>query len=95
LDAILSDYAEDARFLSEDRTYSGKAEIRRFFEDFIAALPTHAMQRFALRSLRVEGPLALITWHAGNELPLGTDTFLVRDGKIVSQTFAMHAAGTA
>lgn len=91
LDAILHDYAEEACFLSEGRAYCGKAAIREFFEGFIAALPSRAIGRFALRSLRVQGDLAYITWSAGPELPLGTDTFVVRQGRIVSQTFAMHA----
>jgi len=91
--AILSDYDDKAQFHSEERSYRGKQEIGDFFVDFIAALPPGAIQRFSLRSLRVEGELAYITWSAGREIPLGTDTFVVRRGKIVSQTFAMYAVG--
>ncbi|MEO8079644.1 MAG: nuclear transport factor 2 family protein [Caldimonas sp.] len=90
--AILSDYDDEACFLTEDKTYRGKREIQDFFEHFMAALPQQAIDRFALRSLRVAGDVACITWSVGQELPLGTDTFVVRQGKIVSQTFAMHAA---
>jgi hypothetical protein len=36
--------------------------------------------------------IAYITWSVGDDIPLGTDTFVVEDGKIVSQTFAMYAA---
>lgn len=43
----------------------------------------------------VRNHVAYITWSVGNELPLGTDTFVVRDGKIVSQTFAMYAPKAA
>lgn len=89
--AIVADYDEDARFHSEDRVYRGKHEIREFFAAFIAALPTDAIERFALRTLRIEGKLAYITWSAGAAIPLGTDTFIVDNGKIVSQTFAMYA----
>jgi ketosteroid isomerase-like protein len=89
-DAIVSDYADEACFLSEGRAYRGKKEIRDFFEGFIAALPPQAIANFALRSLRVEGDVAYIVWSAGGELPFGTDTFVVRNGKIVTQTFAMH-----
>jgi ketosteroid isomerase-like protein len=88
--AIVSDYDDDARFHSEVRAYRGKQEIGSFFEDFIASLPAGATKRFALRTLRVDGELAYITWNVGSEIPLGTDTFVVRNGKIVSQTFAMH-----
>ena len=93
VDAILADYAGDACFLSEGREYCGPPEIREFFDAFLAALSPEAFSQFTLRSLRVQGDLAYITWSAGPELPLGTDTFVVRDGKIVSQTFAM--CGTA
>lgn len=91
LDAILSDYADDAWLLNEAITFRGKPAIRRFFADFIAALPPGAIPAFALRNLRVEGEIAYITWSAGRELPHGTDTFVVRNGKIVSQTVATYA----
>ena len=64
--AILSDYDDDARFYSEVRTYRGKQEIGSFFEDFIASLPPGATKLFSLRTLRVDGDLAYITWSAGS-----------------------------
>jgi ketosteroid isomerase-like protein len=88
--AILTDYDDDACFHCETKTYRGKKEIRDFFEGFIASLPPGAADSFALRTLRVEGDLAYITWSAGRQIPLGTDTFVVRDGRIVSQTFAAY-----
>lgn len=90
--AILSDYDEDARFYSEAEIYQGKQEIQRFFTDFIASLPAGGIDRFSLRSQRVDGSIGYITWSVGIDIPLGTDTFVVNDGKIVSQTFAMYAA---
>jgi ketosteroid isomerase-like protein len=95
VDAILRDYDDDARFLSEIRPYHGKREIRGFFETFLASLPPNAINHFSLRTLRVEGEIAYITWGVGNQVPLGTDTFVVRNGKIVSQTFAMHPSAAA
>lgn len=92
VDAILADYADDACFLSESRAYCGKSAIREFFDGFLASFPPRAFAQFALRSLRVQDEVAHITWSAGPELPLGTDTFVVRGGRIVSQTFAMHGA---
>lgn len=89
--AIVSDYDDDARFLTEARIYRGKEEISGFFTGFLAALPAGALDRFALRSLRVDGNVAYITWSVGTDIPLGTDTFVVADGKLVSQTFAMYA----
>jgi ketosteroid isomerase-like protein len=89
--AILSDYDENARFYSEAKIYQGRQEIHGFFVDFIRSLPTGAVDHFALRSLRVDGNVAYITWSVGDDIPLGTDTFVIGNGKIVSQTFAMYA----
>jgi ketosteroid isomerase-like protein len=92
VDSIMQDYHEAALFYSEDKIYRGKPEIHDFFVGFIESLPNGAIDRFALRSLQVEGNVAYITWNVGDEIPLGTDTFIVERGKIASQTFAMYAA---
>jgi ketosteroid isomerase-like protein len=92
--AIVSDYDADARFITEDRTYRGKQEIKEFFDGFITSLPAGAIEHFTLRSLWVDRDVAYITWCVIDDIPLGTDTFVVDNGKIVSQTFAMHAAAT-
>jgi ketosteroid isomerase-like protein len=90
--AILTDYDDDARFYSGAKIYRGKREINDFFVQFMSALPVGAVDRFTLKSLQIDGNLAYITWNVGDDIPLGTDTFFVDNGKIVSQTFAMYAA---
>ena len=90
--AIVEDYDESARFYSEAEIYRGKERIGDFFADFIGSLPDGAIDRSSLRSMRVEGRIAYITWSVGSEIPLGTDTLVVDNGKIVAQTFAMYAA---
>ena len=89
--AIVNDYDENARFYSEAKIYQGKQEIHGFFSKFIDSLPAGAIDRFSLRSLKVDGNIAYITWSVGTDIPLGTDTFVVANGKIASQTFAMYA----
>ena len=89
--AIVADYGADARLHTAARVYVGRTEIGDFFTGFIASLPTNGYERFALGSLRVDGELAFITWSIGDDVPLGTDTFVVRRGRIVAQTVAMHA----
>jgi ketosteroid isomerase-like protein len=91
-DAILRDYADDACFVTEGRAFCGKPAIREFFTTFLGTLPAQAIDEFTLRTLRVQGDLAYITWSAGPAVPLGTDTFVVRDGRIVAQTFTMVPA---
>jgi len=91
VDAILQDYDDDARLLSEGGTYRGKRAIRSFFETFLGSLRPGAIGRFSLRTLSVEGEVAYISWSIGDEIALGTDTFVVRGGRIVVQTVAIHA----
>ena len=67
--AILNDYDDHARFLSEAKVYQGKQEIRGFFMDFIGSLPAGAYDIFDLRSLRVDGNIVYITWTIGSECP--------------------------
>jgi ketosteroid isomerase-like protein len=95
VDAIVSDYDDDARFFTEAKIYRGRREIHGFFEGFIASLPAEAIENFTLRALSADREVAYITWSVGSDIPLGTDTFVVDNGKIVSQTFAMHAAAVA
>lgn len=92
--AILSDYEENARFITETQIYRGKGAIHGFFTEFLGSLPPGAIDQFALRSLQIDGDVAYITWCVGDDIPLGTDTLVVTDGKIVVQTFAMHTAPT-
>jgi ketosteroid isomerase-like protein len=89
--AIVDDYDDEARLYSEAKIYRGKQEIHGFFSDFIASLPAGAIDRFTVRNFLVDRDVAYITWCVGSDIPLGTDTFVVKDGKIVSQTFAMYA----
>ena len=67
--AIVSDYDEEARVIGEDTIYRGKQQIHGFFENFIAALPVGAVDRFTLRSLWVDRDLAYITWSVGGDVP--------------------------
>ena len=90
--ALLDDYDDDACFISEAKIHRGKQEIREFFTAFVGALPAGAVERFSLKRLHVDGNVAYITWSVGSDIPLGTDTFVVSNGKIVTQTFAMYAA---
>lgn len=92
VDAIVHDYDDAAQFHTEAKIYRGKQEIHGFFTDFLGALPEGAISRFELRTIQVEGSVGYITWRVGDEILLGTDTFVVDNGKIVSQTFAMFPA---
>jgi ketosteroid isomerase-like protein len=90
LAGILSDYAPDAIFFTPQGTLVGSDAIRPLFQAMIAefAKPNAI---FRLKQQVVEGDYAYILWSADtadNVYELGTDTFIVREGKIAAQSFA-------
>lgn len=89
MEAVMADYSEGAILCSPQGLSRGHAEIRATIEPFVKkVLPPGS--DFKLQKMLVDGEVAYIAWtaeSAGFRLPLGTDTFVVRDGKIVAQTF--------
>ncbi len=90
IDAILSDYTEDSILFTPDGPVRGLDELRKFFEAFISNMPPGMMGAFKMVRQDIEGEIAYIVWTAEPFVALGTDTFVVRDGKIIVQTFAAH-----
>jgi ketosteroid isomerase-like protein len=91
IDEILDDYHEDALLIIPDATFKGHAGIRSMFEGSLQGLFKPGTYHLTMDTLRVEGDVAYIVWHAkcsSADVPYGTDTFIVRDGKIAVQTFA-------
>ena len=89
VDAIMTDYDEAAVFIKQDGTLRGTDEIRSFFESLVADLPPGSA--LDVSEQIVEEDIAYIVWSGESEkvkIPFATDTFIVRDGKIVAQTLA-------
>jgi ketosteroid isomerase-like protein len=89
LNGVLSDYAPDAVFITPNGPLRGPDAIKPLFQSMIAefAKPGAA---FNMKQQFVEGDYAYIVWTAetaDNVYELGTDTFVVRDSKIVAQSF--------
>ena len=93
LESILSDYDDNSHVISQQGGFHGSEEIRGFFTAFVASLPEGFMEKFTVTNSIVHEEVAYITWEALPWFPLGTDTFVVKNGKINYQTFAAHAAG--
>jgi uncharacterized protein (TIGR02246 family) len=90
LDGLMSDYAEDVVFLTLEGVVRGHDNIRKIFEGFFAVFPTGEMS-LEMLNVSADGEWAYILWSGegpAHTAPLGTDTFCVRDGKIVMQSFA-------
>ena len=88
VDAIMSDYDDASVLIMPDGPLRGRAEIRSGFEALLADLPPGSTIEVSKQI--VEGEIAYIVWSGESEkvkIPFATDTFVVRDGKIVAQTF--------
>jgi SnoaL-like domain len=86
LDGIVSDYADDAMFITPDGVLRGREGVRQGFVRLIGDLP-HA--EWELPTTLFEDDILLLEWKATSEKVKaddGIDTFVFRDGLIRVQT---------
>jgi hypothetical protein len=91
LDALVSDYTEASSLVLQDRTLTGLAGIRQFFDGFLAGVQPGFWEAFRIVRKEVSGEVAYLVWEARPFVGLATDTLLVREGKIHVQTFTAMA----
>jgi len=90
LEGVMADYTEESILITPDRTFKGLAEIRENFVGAFGALPTNGTTMTVTKSV-VQGDVAYFIWKAMTptlDFKYATDTFIVADGKIKTQTFA-------
>lgn len=90
LNELLADYTEASVLITMDTRICGLKEIGAFFKKFIRHFPKEGSS-FFLDRVVVEAELIYILWHAKTPsltVDLGSDTFIIKDGKILQQTFA-------
>ena len=82
-------YTDKSILVTADARYEGRAEIRTFFSALMPQLPKQDTH-FELDTMTVVDDLLFIVWDASTptvKVALGSDTLLVRQGKIHRQTF--------
>lgn len=89
VDAIMQDYTEQSVLLTPSATMTGLTAIREFFTQFIGNSPPELIKALTLTRQEFAGEVAYIVWKSEPFIPFATDTFVIRDGAIVVQTFAM------
>ena len=90
IEEIMADYSAEAVLYTPNGPLRGHEAIQGFFAGMPDLLPSTFWDEFSMIRQDTEGETAYIVWTAGDIAPLGTDTFIVRNGKIVVQTFAAH-----
>ena len=86
LEGIVSDYTDDAVFITPAGVLRGKDGIRQAFTKLLADVPNAAWQ---LPTQIYEGDILLLEWKADSartRVEDGIDTFVFRDGLIRVQT---------
>jgi hypothetical protein len=76
--------------VTPNATYTGLDEIRTNFVDAFKAFPKDSTTFTLNKSIAVKD-IGYILWGSktpGFNLSYATDTFIIRDGKIIRQTFA-------
>lgn len=90
LEETMKDYTEESVLITPQATYRGLDQIRTNFLNAFQAFPKDATD-FTLDKLIVVSDVGYILWKSKTpafNLTYATDTFIIRDGKIVRQTFA-------
>ena len=89
LEGILSDYAPGAVLFTSDGPLKGTDAIRPLFQALVAEFGKPGAT-FRMKQQFIDGDYAYILWTAetaDNVYEVATDTFVVREGKIVAQSF--------
>ena len=94
IDAIMSDYTEESILFTPNGTVRGLQQIRSVFEA-ILGLPPEMLNALEIVRQSVEGEVAYLLLKAEPFAPLATDTFIVRNSKIIAHTFAAYMPSSA
>lgn len=89
LEGVMEDYTEESVLITPDTTYRGLDAIRENFVNAFKAFPSGG-STLTLNKSVVEKDVGYILWQASTEdfeLRFATDTFIIRDGKIIRQTY--------
>ncbi len=87
---VMADYTEESVLITPDRTYKGLDEIRKNFQNAYQTFP-QAQTTFRLNKSVIVEDVGYILWQAKAptlDLTYASDTFIIKDRKIISQTFA-------
>jgi hypothetical protein len=90
IDGILADYSTNAVLFTPAGPLKGPDAIRPLFERLVAEFAKPGSS-FTMQQRHIDGDHGYILWTAetpDNFYEFATDTFVVRDGKIIAQSFA-------
>jgi hypothetical protein len=90
LGGVLADYSTDAVLFAPTGPLKGPDAIKPLFQALVSEFAKPGSS-FTMQQRSIEGDHAYIVWTAetaDNSYEFATDTFVVRNGKIIAQSFA-------
>lgn len=90
VDAIIDDYKDDSLLITPDGAVYGRDQIKEIYENFFSEVLTPGSS-FTLLKQIIKDEVAYIIWEARSSnfhIPQGTDTLIIRNEKIIIQTFS-------
>jgi ketosteroid isomerase-like protein len=95
VDAIMEDYSDDSMLLTPDATFRGVEQIRGFFTAVTPLFTPAFFQAMTVIRQEITDEVAYVVWKSEPVFGYASDTFLIRNGKILVQTFAGIPGGSA
>lgn len=89
VEATLQNFVEESVVITPDGVVKGLSAIRRDTEAFFTTAPPEMIRAIQIVRQDAEGEIGYLLWKAEPFVTLAAETFLVRDGKIRVQTFAV------
>jgi len=90
VDGIMQDYTDQSVLFSPDGALTGTNDIRQFFTNLTGSMMPAGTSFVAVRQ-DVRGDTAFLLWQAESptlKFHMGAETLVIRDGKIVTHSFA-------
>lgn len=88
-DEVLAFHAEDFIWVSPAGTLQGHEAAREYSARRMAHIPAEAMKGMKIIQTKFIGEYAFLTFKT-DLVPFGTDTFIIRDGKVIFQSNALY-----
>ena len=91
LNEIMKDYTEDSEVITPDGPLKGLSSISSFFGEVFKIVPNGST--FQMKQMIFRDTITYLAWSCDSSfvsIPLGTDSFIIKDNKILYQTLAAH-----
>lgn len=91
LNEMMKDYTEDSELLTPNGPLKGLNSISNFFAEAFKIVPKGSA--FEMKQMIIRDDILYLAWSCDSSfvsIPLGTDSFIIENDKILYQTLAAH-----